>query len=310
LELEEPTIVEGRCLARLERFDELATLIRDYHAEHGETSDTLFLEGVAARGAKDVRRAAGLFRRALEKDVAAGHAAPLPEVAGPGLPNMLGVAQIDLAEFEVARAAFDTALQREPGNIEAELGRVAARFGQGELEEVLHDLDRLVEQHGTDPKVWIAGGILLGQIPQLAPANVGWLEEAGQRFPDHEELCRRLGEARLSCGNPEEAIAAWSRLGQDRPDLASARVAASLAGGGEMPDVAQASREAVGVEVLAWFQRWAACGAWQALDRALLEIGRAESLLPGLAESTAVWLERGGQQEAADNVRARGGETA
>jgi hypothetical protein len=47
--------------------------------------------------------------------------------------------------------------------------------------------------------------------------------------------------------------------------------------------------------------------AWEMLDRALNDIERAEDGLPGLGASTAEWLDRVGQPEAAARVRQRVG---
>jgi hypothetical protein len=82
-------------------------------------------------------------------------------------------------------------------------------------------------------------------------------------------------------------------------------VAATLAVGEALPDLPAHRLDAIGDGVLRWFGAWAAYGAWEALDRALVGIGRAERRLPGLGSKTAGWLESLGQHEAAAGVRER-----
>jgi tetratricopeptide (TPR) repeat protein len=302
-QMEEATVLEAWCLARLGRDEELDALIRDYHAKFQESPNSLFLAGIAARAAGDTPVAARRFRRALAMECLPGWMRSLPEVAGPVLPTMLGLACIDGGEFEMARAAFDTALRRDLDNLEAELGRLAATYGEGAIETVLHELDRLAEAHGDDPKVWISGGILLGQFPQLAPVAVEWLEEACRRIPGNAELVRRLGEAQLRCGRGEAALETWSSLDASDPAMIPARVAACLVSGVAVGKLASGGDAELENGVLLWFQRWAASGAWDALERALTDLPGAGDVLPGLVESTAAWLERGGQHETARRLR-------
>ncbi len=303
LELEEIVTAESLCLMRLERYEELDKLAGGYNGEHQPTAATLFFEGSAARGVKDPERAATALRRALqEKEVASFVRAPA-EVIGPGLPNLLGAALIDVGDLEQAKQAFDQALAIEPESLQAALGWLGILHSEQEFEEMLQRLDELTEVHGDDPTLWIAGAILLAGVPQLAMCNVLWLEEGLARFPDHPDLCRRLGEAHLSCGSGEKALEFWRHL--SLPAAPAAQLAAALASGTEIPDVPDEYSEAAGSELVAWFHRWLVCGAIEALDRALVDITRAEDQFPGVAMVTASWLDKVGQPEAAAGVRTR-----
>ncbi len=303
LELEEIVTAEALCLMRLERYKELDRLTGEYNREHSPTAATLFFEGSAARGVKDPERAATALRRALQEKDNASFVRPPAEVTGPGLPNLLGAALIDVGDLEQAKQAFDQALAIDPGNLQASLGWLGILHSEQEFEEMLEKLDGLTEAHGNDPTLWIAGAILLAGVPQLAMCNVLWLEEGLARFPDHPDLCRRLGEAHLSCGSGEKALEFWKHL--SLPAAPAAQLAAALASGSEIPDVPDEYCEAAGSELVAWFHRWLVCGAIEALDRALVDITRAEDQVPGVSMVTASWLDKVGQPDAAAGVRTR-----
>jgi tetratricopeptide (TPR) repeat protein len=305
-EIEEPTVAEGRCLMRLRRVEELSMLMREHHLRAPATAATLFLEGFAAAGLKDPERACRLLRTALAVEDRPGFAALPPEARGAGLPYLLGAAELDRGDLGAAGEAFDLALLRDPGSPEARLGRISVLLAQGRLEPMLHELDVLITQRGQDPRIWLAGALLLGQVPQLAAPTVGWLEEARQRFPDNVEIRSRLAEAELRRGGAQEALRALPELGAaGSPSLVATHVAAALACGRALPELASGDLPELGRLVLAWFERWLTYGAIEALDRALLDIARAERALPGLGLDAAAWLEGIGQTEAARGVRSR-----
>ena len=56
-------------------------------------------------------------------------------------------------------------------------------------------------------------------------------------------------------------------------------------------------------QVLGWFNRFVSAGSVEALDQALLNLHRADGVIPELKIRTAVWLESLGQHEAAANLR-------
>ncbi len=303
LELDEIVTAEALCLMRLERYEELDRLSSEYNREHRPTAATLFFEGSAARGVKDPERAAAALRRALQEKGTASFVRAPAEVIGPGLPNLLGAALIDVGDLEQAKQAFDQALAIDPESLQAALGWLGILHSEQEFEEMLERLDALTESHGSDPTLWIAGAILLAGVPQLSMCNVLWLEEGLARFPDHPDLCRRLGEAHLSCGSGDKALEFWKHL--PMPAAPAAQLAAALASGSEIPDVPDEYAEAAGSELVAWFHRWLVSGAIEALDRALVDITRAEDQVPGVAMVTASWLDKVGQPDAADGVRTR-----
>ncbi len=305
LDFEEPCTLEAYALACLGRNDELLARLAEYRRHLRPTRNMLYLEGLALLGRRQPGRAADVLAEALSLEPAPTHAAPLVEAHGPDLPNLLGAARLDLHDLPGARAAFETAQTIDPANLEARLGLLGLRLSDGELEEVLHELDRLVQQHGDEPRVWLAGGIVLGRVPSLATAALQWMEEGHRRCPDDRQIRQRLGEAHLRCGDGRRALEVWE------PGAAvagAADVAAALACGEPLPALpADRKGDALAGELLGWFRTWMTCGALSALDRALTDIARAERAVPGFAERTAVWLTEIGQTEAASRARARAG---
>lgn len=305
LEMEEACVVEGAALMRLGRWDELAATMRAHHDRFEPSATTRLLEGLAAKSRKDPRRAVEALRAGVALRQAAGFAAGLTELRATSWHDLLGAACMDLGDLDGAARAFEGALAIDPDDLEAQLGKIGVNHAAGQVEEVLAELDRLVQRRGDNVDVWLAGAIVLGEMPRLAAVATGWLEEAHRRFPDHTEVRRRLGEAQLRSGQAEQALQTWGGLGQESPQLAAGRLAAALAAGRELPPLPEHRTETVGRELLHWFHHWAACGAIEALDRALIDIARAEHRLPGVGHLTAEWLESIGQAEAAHNLRAR-----
>jgi tetratricopeptide (TPR) repeat protein len=304
-EQEEIATLEGCCLMRIERYDELAGLLREHHAAYEPTRNTLFLEGVVRRATGDPTGAIESLHRCLDEKRPASFVPPLDEVRGAGAANMLGAAMIDLGRLDEAGEAFRDALSREPENLEAELGLVGLRLADGEIQEVLASLDRLVRERGDQPGVWAFGSIVLNRVPDLAPTARAWMEEACSRFPGNPGFRRGLGEAHLRCGEAREALEAWDGLPPGETSDLAGTFAARLVAGGDLPDVAEDRRAEIGDGVLEWFRTWIACSAYEALDRALLEIERAQPVLPDLTGMTAGWLEKIGQPEAAARLRER-----
>lgn len=302
-DLEEAVTLYGWTLMRTGRLSALAELIRGYHRGHRETASTLFLEACALRRDGMHRDAAEILRRAVDLRWDAGYAAPLAEVTGSVIWIALGGALLDSGETAAARAAFDRALEEDPASLDARIGHLAARLAQGAVREILADLDRLVVSHGSDPKVWHAGAIVLSARPELSDASLAWVEEALRRFPEDSFVHRKAGEARLLAGHAHGALEAWRRSGLGDATVLAGACAAGLAAGQELPVIPEKERSAVRDGVLVWFERWLTARAFDALDRSLMGIHRAEAALPGLSARAAAWLERVGQDEAARRIR-------
>ena len=183
LELEEPTVLEGRCLMRLGRNDELAERMQVYHESYPATCGTLFLEGYAAKARGRAELAIERLEAALELELSPSFAPLPPEASGAAIPNLLGAAWLDRGDLSRAKDAFTRAVARDAPNLEARLGRLAILHAEGQIDEVLRELDRLIESHGENPHVWLAGAIFLGQSRDLDESALAWLREARDRFP-------------------------------------------------------------------------------------------------------------------------------
>jgi tetratricopeptide (TPR) repeat protein len=307
IEVQEVVLLAGRALMRLDRFEELDGLMAAHHSAFPSTTGTLFLEGLAARALGQTGRAADLLRTAYVSHREPEFAEPIPEVVGTQLPNLLGATLLDNGELAAAAEAFHLALARDPEDLDARLGLIGVEHAEGRVESMLRELEALVEPHGSNPRVWLTGAIVLSRAPELADTAMEWLGEAHRRFPGHPEIKRRLAEVQLQTGGAEEALRTLSELPADvlSLQLEAARVAGALACGEKLPEVSAERTAEIGEHVLEWFRRWAVFGAVRTLDRALMDIDRAERELPGIAGRTAEWLDGIGQQEAAAGVRER-----
>ncbi len=304
LDLEEPTVLEAYCQLKLGRFDKALETIRDYHSGCRPTSSTLYLEGAAEQGLKRPKKAATLLRRSISALGEPSYSEPLAEATGTPARILLGAALLDGGSYEAARAAFDEALEMEPGCVDARVGLLALRHAEGRVREVLQELDALVAVSGNDPKVWLAGSILLDRIPRMEDAALSWIEEGQRRFAENPEMRRRLACAQLRCGRARAALETWKGLETRDLGTVAGCCAAALASGQEIPEIPGSMREEARSEVLVWFRRWLASGTHEALDRSLVGLRRAEPALPGLLQMTAEWLDAEGQVEAADRIRA------
>ncbi len=302
--VEEIVTLEGRCLMRLGCFEELGDLLRRHHEAARPTHNTLFLEGMARLAVGGKEEAAALFQRALScAETSPSYVPPLPEAEGAGLPIMLGAALLELKRFPEAHDAFQAALLCEPESLQANLGLLAVLAGEDRPRELLEGLDRLANDRGYEPRTWLYGEALLSCVPGLSGVAADWMEEAAKRLPADEQVARRLGDALLRTGRGEEALLAWERLEDRAPSDVAGRVAASLLAGRALPAVPADRRDEVAGAILGTFESWRSRQALAPLDRALMDILRADAAVPGLASKTANWLERVGQREASERVR-------
>jgi tetratricopeptide (TPR) repeat protein len=300
---EEAVAVEGACLVRLARFADLGRIVADHHARWPATFVTRYLQAVAAKeaGEADASKHGFLDATSLADRPVWSR---LPGASDAAVLDLVGAALLELGELDAADEAFASALSLDPAHSEASLGRLAVLYARGQVEETIRELDRLVTERAEDPTVWVAGGILLGRDPRFATATATWLEEAHERFPQNDDILRRLGEAHLRQGAADRALDVFASLGDGGP-TPGARLVASLGAGRELPAVPAAEHDAVGRDVLAWFERWMVYGAIETLDRALCDLSRAEAVVTGLGARVAGWLEAIGQEGAARGVRSR-----
>ena len=302
-DIERLVVVEGLVMMRQGRAGELADLCSAHHRSHPATHNTLFLEGVAAKGLGNDSLAVERLRKAASLRHHPAWSPALDEVSGSGLHNLLGALLIDSRDLDAAGEAFRKALEIEPGNLEAELGLLVIERAAGEIETLLRKMEQLVDDHAESLQLWTAGSAVLSSLPQIAQAEVDWLKAACEKFPAEPELMERLGAAELRAGNPDAALQAWNGLSYQGDAGLASRIAASLASGSDVPPVNGANSQQLHGCLLQWFESWMLSGAIKSLDKALVDLHRAEPALPGLAECTSQWLDRVGQQEAASRLR-------
>lgn len=299
-EAEEPATIAARGLLALGKPARALERIDAFFAEHGPTANLSYLRGVAAEALGNRDEALTRFTEALSG--ATGWCPTLPEVAGPALAVEVGRRRIDRRELAAAREAFARARELDPLSVEALVGLVGVDFAENDLERALHRLDDLVRDHGDDPRTWLAGEIVLRRVPALAEGFVAWMQEAHERFPHDDALRRRLGEACLLAGRCERAMEIWER---DPEAPLGGMLAAQLAEGRPLATVPHDAAERLTEEVLAWFERWLTWNTCIPLDRALVDLARADSALPTLRARTGDWLTRVGQSEAAERLASR-----
>lgn len=300
---EELATLHGRCLVRVERYPEARERIESHHRRGRATRNTLLLEGLAAGATGGSARAVRLLSRCLRGPNERGFIPPFQEITGAVLPNVLGALMLDLERLDDAREMFELALEREPASLESRMGLLGLQLAAGEIEPMLQELDRWISDQGDDPRVWSFGATLLGRIPRLGPAAASWMDEACRRFPDHDDLRRQRAEVRLRGGYVEAAGELLTEAPREGTAGLAARVVAALMADAELPAVPLEAHEAVEREVLGWLRQWMDGSAYEALDRALVELGRTRTRLPGLAKRTAGWLEEIDQAEAAARIR-------
>ena len=302
LDLEYPTTLYLYALYQMKRHDELCTMAREYHDSFPATANTRYIEALSTIESGDRQRGIELLTDALDLRDAPGYGPLLIEVQEGELPTRLGLLLLETGDGAQAIEAFDTALQYNPGYIDARLGRCTAEMSGGQVDSALKELDQLIQDHATERKVWIAGDILLRQVPALAPTTVELLSEALQHLPEDSEIQLRLAEAQLRCGRADDARACWEKSPTLTPRL-STQVAAAIAADKSLPTIEASDRAMLVDEVIHWYQTWLSTGAIDALDRALVRTPRLVDELPGLATQAADWLERCGQPEAAQQLR-------
>ncbi len=305
LEVEGPATVEGYCLMRLERFQELRERMERFSCRYRPTTNTLFLHGMAVKALGDSRQAEQLLRTALDRKGGGRHFGALPEAAGAGLPNILGAARIDLGDFEGAANSFEAALGRDPANMEAALGMLVVHAGLNRYEQVLQDLDSLITSAPNNGRVWSVGATVLEDMPGMGEAACSWLEEAVRRFPERGDLRNRLAAAYLTCGQGEKALEIWDGAPGFGSAALACRVAAGILGKAPLPEVPGEMAGEVTGFLLGWMGKWMQQEAYEPLDQFLANLDPALERLPGLGDDAARWLETVGQPDAAAQLRAR-----
>ncbi len=291
--------IRARCLVRLERHGDTRQALATHHEAWGPTANTRFFEALALRALGVVDGALAAAEDAARRLAEPSFEPPLPELVRGDLEALCGSLRLETGDLEGASRDFAAARAKTPDHLDATMGQLAVRLAHGEA-DVVGELGPVLERHAHVPRAWLYAAALLGCVPRDEEAIETWVAGARTRLEDADR--RRMGLAVLRGGHARAARTAWAGCEPlDAPSRA-AWLAAALAVGAA--DEVDAHAHSAGVEeTLDWFRQWWAAGAYAALDCALCTLGACAERLRELAQSTAVWLERIGQLEAAAQLR-------
>ncbi|MGE4553842.1 MAG: tetratricopeptide repeat protein, partial [Desulfovibrionaceae bacterium] len=155
-----------------------------------------------------------------------------PDLAEAAL--LLGLAGLELEDFDAAEAAFARAVALAPQDAEAHHGLGAARLALGRPAEAEADQRRAVALAPGCAPAWdgLGGALLAQDRPEEAMAAYA---QALALIPDHDPeqigTLNNLGAACKAAGRPAEALAHYDRvlaLRPDDPDIRCNRANAAL----------------------------------------------------------------------------------
>lgn len=141
------------------------------------------------------------------------------------LPAWRGLAYLALAEKkpDVAKAALEKILNRDPGNYEARLTRAQLQLEHNEVAKALDELTALGKQYPAmaDDKVILGQAYL--QQGDLAKARTA-LRSAVTQNPDHQEAVMLLARLNLAAGEPNATAQAMGEWLTNQPTYVPAQM--------------------------------------------------------------------------------------
>ena len=213
-----PARLRPRAAARLaERFRQASL---DHRAGRFATAEAGYREVLAAApefpGAALnyalLARSTGRLSLALELAGRAVASQPRESAAHATFGNLL----LERERVRDAVAAYRTALELDPGHVNARFNLGGALRRSGEPEAAVSEFRRLVERFPEDPEFWIGlGGALLdaGSLRDAMEAH----QRALALSPDHPDALTELGLAHVDAGEFEEAGRCYRRVIDGRP---------------------------------------------------------------------------------------------
>ncbi|MCB1878327.1 MAG: tetratricopeptide repeat protein [Chromatiales bacterium] len=142
-------------------------------------------------------------------------------------PDYLSV-KVDMASLEIADAHFDEAgrilsevLDREPDNLYGLLSMAKVQAETEGMDAALASLDKAIQAHPSEQTVWLQKGRLLFSVHRYKDAEKV-LKNAEPLGPENAEFLELFGRLQGASGKPEEAIAYFKRLTEQRPHSAEA----------------------------------------------------------------------------------------
>ena len=166
----------------------------------------------------------GLFRRGTTPAPDAPAAVPPPE-AGFGADVRAetdalvarGMAHVEGKRYDLAAAAFDEVLTRDPGHLVALYQRANAALGKGDLAAARHACDAALEHHPGQADLEMLSGAIAAAAHDPAGALQAF-ERARAANPDLAGIDERIGEQLAFLGRGKEAIDAYDRAIARQPD--------------------------------------------------------------------------------------------
>ncbi len=132
-----------------------------------------------------------------------------------------GMVDLAMRRFELARQAFESALEVAPGFSDAQLGLARAQFELGDLQAAEAGLRPFVQEKTLDAGGWYAWGFLRHQAQDL-PTAITAYSWALHLEPDHQRARYNRGLIHHRAGRLEEAIKDYRYLAKalsPTPDL-------------------------------------------------------------------------------------------
>ncbi len=132
-------------------------------------------------------------------------------------PTSIGIIRLSQRDWASARAAFEDALEREPGNVVAATNLVNLLQLQGEPEAAHSLLMEAIEANPGNPKILLALAALEERQGKIKEAEAQ-LRQAVEQNPDNLRALTALGRFYLRRNQPDQALALVEEPFQSHPN--------------------------------------------------------------------------------------------